>query len=148
MDSIYHYREVRITCLLCVNNTWLWWHTENIWCLPSSFWQVGFAGGLLVKCCSKCCVPSVTSKPLVVPMYVTACPIICFKLNWKASSHCKHEGLKRWTADWKVQGSCPTSSRDLSIICLCTLPYLKNWVEDFPLHPWEGTLNCWSWRTP
>ena len=33
----------------------------------------------------------ITSIPLVVPMYVTACPIICFKPNSKASSHCKHK---------------------------------------------------------
>ena len=37
------------------------------------------------------CHEEVTSIPLVVPMYVTACPIICFKPNSKASSHCKHE---------------------------------------------------------
>ena len=37
------------------------------------------------------CREEVTSIPLVVPMYVTACPIICFKPNSKASSHCKHE---------------------------------------------------------
>ena len=34
----------------------------------------------------------ITSMPLVVPVYVTACLIICFKPNLKASSHCKHEG--------------------------------------------------------
>ena len=37
------------------------------------------------------CCQEVTSIPLVVPMFVTACPIICFKPNSKASSHCKHE---------------------------------------------------------
>ena len=43
------------------------------------------------------CRQEVTSIPLVVPMYVTAClyvtacPIIYFKPNSKASSHCKHE---------------------------------------------------------
>ena len=35
----------------------------------------------------------ITSIPLVVPMYVTACLIICFKPNSKASSHCKHKGV-------------------------------------------------------
>ena len=38
------------------------------------------------------CHQEVTSIPLVVPMYVTACLIICFKPNSKASSNCKHEG--------------------------------------------------------
>ena len=38
------------------------------------------------------CRQEVTSIALVAPMYVTACPIICFKPNSKASSHCKHEG--------------------------------------------------------
>ena len=38
------------------------------------------------------CRQEVTSIPLVVPMYVTACLIIYFKPNSKASSHCKHEG--------------------------------------------------------
>ena len=37
------------------------------------------------------CYEDVTSKLLVVSMYVTACPIIWFKPNSRASSHCKHE---------------------------------------------------------
>ena len=37
------------------------------------------------------CRQVVTSIPLVVSMYATACPIICFKPNSKVSSHCKHE---------------------------------------------------------
>ena len=37
------------------------------------------------------CLQVVTSIPLVVPMYVTACTIICFKPDSKASSHCKHK---------------------------------------------------------
>ena len=37
------------------------------------------------------CHQEVTSIQLVVPMYVTACLIICFKPNSKALSHCKHK---------------------------------------------------------
>ena len=37
------------------------------------------------------CRQEVTSKALVVPMYVAARLITCFKPNSRASSHCKHE---------------------------------------------------------
>ena len=55
--------------------------------------------------------------------------------------------LKHWTTDRKIQGSSPTSSRDLFLLCVHSA-YLKNWVQGFPSRPSEGTLSRWSWGTP
>ena len=45
--------------------------------------------------------------------------------------------------DWKVQGSSPTSSRDLFLFWVHSALPQKNWVG-FPSHPLKGMLSCQS----
>ena len=51
----------------------------ELWAIPCSSWDVAVQSVL--------CHQDSTSNLVVVPLYVTVCPIICFK----ASSHCKRD---------------------------------------------------------